>query len=72
MTVTETVIIDLDYIGVAQPGDGFRFGLETALLLRVSVGTAHEHLQGDEAVQRELAGSETTPMPPRPSSPKIS
>src|SRR5438477_374209 len=41
---------------VAQAGDGFGLDLEAEAVLRRGVGAGQEHLEGDDAVELQVAG----------------
>ena len=57
--------------GWCRRGDRFRLGVEALLPVRAA-GAGQDHLDGDDPVEAELRALYTTPMPPRPSSARIS
>jgi hypothetical protein len=47
---------DLNHVGVLKPGDCLSLGAEALQLGRGGVGAGQNHLEGDGAVEAELAG----------------
>ena len=48
--------VDLDDVGVVEAGDDLRFGEETGVFRRSVAAIVQDHLEGDDAVELELAG----------------
>ena len=57
--------------GMLQRGDSLSLGAEPGELLGPGVGTGQDHLQRHGAIEQGLSALYTTPMPPRPSSPRM-
>ena len=49
-------VVDLDDVGVLEPGDGLGLGEEAGGGLGAGVRAGQDHLQGDGAVEPDLAG----------------
>ena len=49
------VLVDLHDVGVLQARDGFGFGAEASQLLAAGMAACKDHLEGDEAIELEMA-----------------
>ncbi len=47
-------VVDLDDIGVVQPGHGLGFGAEAGPVDGAGAGPGVDHLQGDQPIQADL------------------
>jgi len=63
-------VVDLDHVGVPEPGDGPRLDPEPGQVLRGRVAARPDHLQRDQPVQPVLAGPVDDPHPPLPQPPE--
>ena len=49
------MVVDLDEVGMVEPSNGLGLDAEAALLLGVGMCLRQEHLEGDTAVEPQLA-----------------
>ena len=57
-------VVDLDDVGMAEPGDGLGLDAEPGEVIGPGLAAAEDHLQGDQAVQAPLAGLVDDAHPP--------
>ncbi len=59
-------LVELDDVGVAQPGHRHRFAVEARPVARVGTACVEQHLQGHHPLDAGVLGPEDHPMPPDP------